>query len=190
MSPPPGTGVFVDSARYVSFYTGIAAPSGVAASAKSDGSVATSTTELYRQRDLDSKIMLINVPAAKGVDVYIFGGPSMKEAVRRYNLFSGGGCLPPLWGLGVWYRGKGDFSAQDCLSLARSFRENHIPCDVWGLEPGWQTQTYSSSFVWNRDKFRDPDGFIKQMRALDFHLNAWEHVSCIPAHLFTRRSSL
>ena len=28
--------------------------------------------------------------------------------VKRYNLLSGGGCLPPMWGLGFKYRVKGD----------------------------------------------------------------------------------
>lgn len=176
-----GYGVYVDSARYVSFYSGIVAPSRDAVESKSDGSVATSTTELYKQRQLNSKIMLIDVPAAKGVDVYVFGGPTMKEAVQRYNLFSGGGCLPPMWGLGVWYRAKGDFNAQDCIKLAKSFRESHMPCDVWGLEPGWQSQAYSCSFVWNQERFPNPDEFVKQMRAMDFHMNAWEHVFVHPS---------
>ena len=26
------------------------------------------------------------------------------EAVQRYNLFSGGGAVPPLWGLGLKFR--------------------------------------------------------------------------------------
>ncbi len=176
-----GYGVLIDSARYISFYSGIAAPANVTATNKSDGTVATTTSELYRQRDLDKKIMLIDVPVAKGVDIYVFGGPTMKEAVQRYNLFSGGGCLPPMWGLGVWYRGKGDFGAEDCLKLAQSFRDTHMPCDVWGLEPGWQTQAYSCSFMWNESRFPNPDVFIKQMRESGFHLNAWQHVFVHPS---------
>ena len=171
-----GYGIFVDSARYVSFYTGIAEPSALMPSARAARTDATSTEELYRQRELNAKIVLADVPAAKGVDVYVFGGPTMKEAVQRYNLFSGGGCLPPIWGLGVWYRGKTEFGPRDCLKLSQSFREDHIPCDVWGLEPGWQSHAYPCSFAWNNERFPDPDGFIKQMRAADFHLNAWEHV--------------
>jgi alpha-D-xyloside xylohydrolase len=75
--------------------------------------------------------------------------PPMADAVRRYVLFSGGGCLPPLWGLGVFYRGVGGFTAGQSAAMARSFRDQHIPCDGWGLEPGWQSRTYSSSFVWD-----------------------------------------
>ena len=43
------------------------------------------------------------VPAA-GVDVFVFAGPTPLDAVRRYNLFGGGGALPPKWGLGFMTR--------------------------------------------------------------------------------------
>ncbi|ULT41970.1 glycoside hydrolase family 31 protein [Niabella defluvii] len=38
----------------------------------------------------------ILVPAA-GSEVYVFAGPTSLDAVRRYNLFNGGGVLPPRW---------------------------------------------------------------------------------------------
>ncbi|MFD2880796.1 hypothetical protein ACFTAO_40490 [Paenibacillus rhizoplanae] len=44
--------------------------------------------------------MLVDIPAAQGVDIYVFCGGDMKDAVSRYNLFSGGGALPPMWGIG------------------------------------------------------------------------------------------
>ena len=116
-----------------------------------------------------------NIPRVSGVDVYIFAGPTALDAVRRYNLFSGGGCLPPLWGLGMAYRGQSDFTSQDAEKLAKSFRDTHIPCDIFGVEPGWQTKTYSSSFVWNPKTFPDPDGFIRSMHALGYRLSFWEH---------------
>ena len=126
--------------------------------------------------------MLVDIPAAQGIDIYIFAGPQMVEAVARYNLFSGGGAVPPLWGLGLQYRGKGDFSAEDSLSLARSFRTNGIPCDCWGIEPGWQSGSYPCTFVWNTEHFPDPADFVKQMTDLGYRLSFWEHC-------FTRDSS-
>ena len=47
--------------------------------------------------------------------------------------------MVPAWGLGVKYRGKSDFSDTKALNLANYFRKNNIPCDMFGLEPGWQT---------------------------------------------------
>lgn len=156
-----GYGVFVDTARFASFYTGNVAPK---PGAKQKG-----------------RTMLVEVPAAKGVDVYIFAGPTALDAVRRYNLFSGGGCVPPLWGLGLQYRGLGKFGAEDSLSLAARMRSEHLPCDVWGVEPGWQTKTYSCSFVWDTNHFPDPDDFIRKMHDMGFRLNFWEHAFTHPS---------
>jgi alpha-D-xyloside xylohydrolase len=66
----------------------------------------------------------------------VFAGPTLSNAVQRYNLFAGGGCLPPLWGLGVYYRAHTEMAASDVVQYAQDFRVNHIPCDVFGLEPG------------------------------------------------------
>ena len=124
--------------------------------------------------------MVVNVPSAQGVDVYLFAGPTMKDAVRRYNLFSGGGCLPPMWGLGIMYRGLGGFTADESLNLARQIRQQHMPCDIWGLEPGWQSHSYSCTFTWSKERFPDPDAFLRQMRGMGYHLSAWEHAFVHP----------
>jgi alpha-D-xyloside xylohydrolase len=174
-----GYGVFVDTARFASFYTGNVAPVNAGAAADSGGG-GTSTDELYRPRMRREKTMLVEVPAARGIDVYLFAGPSILDAVKRYNLFSGGGALPPLWGLGVQYRGYTKFGAQDSLQLAAQVRADHMPCDMWGVEPGWQSKTYSCSFVWSSNQFPDPDGFLAEMRKMHFRMNFWEHAFTHP----------
>jgi len=176
-----GYGVYVDTARYASFYTGNVSVSGAKETTGAAGGAANSTDELYKNRILSSKSMLIDVPSAQGVDLYIFGGPALGDAVRRYNLFCGGGAVPPLWGLGIAYRGKGDFTAAKSLELAQSLRDTHMPCDIWGVEPGWQTQTYSCSFLWDSDKFPDPEGFIVSMHGLGYHTSFWEHAFTHPS---------
>lgn len=176
-----GYGVYVDTARYASFYSGnVALCESATAGPKEPAGIATSTEELYRARALSSKRMVVDVPVAQGVDVYLFAGPSALEAVQRYNLFSGGGCLPPLWGLGVHYRGLGSFTAEETTKLAQSLRDTHLPCDIWGLEPGWQSQAYSCSFTWSKERFPDPNAFVAKMRAMGYHLSAWEHAFTHP----------
>lgn len=169
-----GYGVFVDTARFASFYTGDVSPSGGPAET-GGGEIQTSTTALYRARPQSTKTMLVDVPAAQGLDVYIFAGPTMLSAVERYNLFSGGGALPPLWGLGVQYRGYVKYGAAETLALAARIRDAHMPCDVWGVEPGWQSHAYPCSFVWDTNRFPDPDGFLQKMSAMNYRMNFWEH---------------
>jgi alpha-D-xyloside xylohydrolase len=175
-----GYGVFVDTARFASFYTGNDSPVGDTLETD-DGKLQTSTAELYRPRAQRVKTMLVDVPVAKGVDVYVFAGPTMIEAVERYNLFSGGGAVPPLWGLGVQYRGYTKFGAAQSLALAARIRAAHMPCDVWGVEPGWQSHAYSCSFVWDTNRFPNPDGFLREMRAMSYKMNFWEHAFTHPS---------
>ena len=113
------------------------------------------------------------------MDVYVFGGPRMREAVQRYNLFSGGGPLPPRWGLGIWYRVKSDCRQEDALRLASEFRDRRIPCDVVGLEPGWQSHSYSCTYVWSKS-FPDPAKFLKDMASRSYRVNLWEHAFTHP----------
>ena len=174
-----GYGIFVDTARFASFYTGDVSPVVGTAEADNEG-IQTNTSDLYRARSQRVKTMLVDVPAAKGVDVYVFAGPTMLNAVERYNLFSGGGALPPLWGLGVQYRGYVKYGAAETLALAARIRAAHMPCDVWGVEPGWQSKAYSCSFVWDTNRFPDPDGFLQKMGVMNYRMNFWEHAFTHP----------
>lgn len=145
-----GYGLLADSARYTVFHVG---------------------------SSLKERIE-IEIPA-EGVDLYYFAGPGPLEAVRRHNLYFGGGALPPLWGLGLWYRPQQFLSAGEILKIAGEFRRRRIPCDVIGPEPGWQAHFYPCDFKWS-EKFPDPKGFIGELTRQHFRLNLWEHVFVSP----------
>lgn len=183
-----GIGVLVDTARYAEFYFGDARPKPTRPSgslAQNAGS--DSTTDLQPQ---DAGLVTVEVPRANGVDVYLFAGPSMLDAVRRYNIFSGGGPEPPEWGLGFWYRADLHVTQQGALDLIQRFRDDRIPCDVLGLEPGWQTHAYSCSFVWDKNRFPAPAEFIRSADSIGYKINLWEHAFTHPSSpLFSQLQS-
>lgn len=179
-----GYGILVDTARYATFYIGCATP--LQKRPPEDKGQKTDMgayiQDLYVDKSTtQNKRVYIEIPHAAGADIYLFGGPSMKEAICRYNLFSGGGVLPPRWGLGVWYRGRANFGADDFLKLADDFRQSNMPCDVLGFEPGWQTHSYACSFVWNTEKFPNPQGVIESLGKKGFRVNLWSHQFTHPA---------
>ncbi|MDP4291695.1 MAG: ABC transporter substrate-binding protein, partial [Bacteroidota bacterium] len=94
-----GYGVFVNSARYLKVWAGSAV--------RKDSPNAPEPRDRNTDKKWTSKpysdAVEILVPSA-GVEVYVFAGPTALDAVRRYNLYSGGGSLPPRWGLGFTQR--------------------------------------------------------------------------------------
>jgi len=174
-----GYGVLVDTARYITFYMGGRTRRGESAGKLSVETTSTPAAQnlpqaYFRRRFGESSEVIIDVPHASGLDIYVFAGPSMREAVQRYNLFSGGGCLPSLAGLGMLYHTDSSFNQDQVLAIAADIRASGIPCDSIGLEPGWQSHGYSCSFTWS-DKFPDPEQMAAKLSVNGMELNAWEH---------------
>lgn len=179
-----GYGVLVNSSRYVTFY--------MASKGKLDERVRNkktnlkeqkielSTVNLYGKAVTPSSEVSIQAEGTKGMEIYVFAGPGMLQVMQRYNLFSGGGGIPPMWGLGFEYRAKATFTGKQIQQTGQYFRDNDIPCDMIGLEPGWQTASYSCSFAWNPKNFPAPDSFISNMNKNGFKLNLWEHAYTHP----------
>ncbi|MCJ8012080.1 glycoside hydrolase family 31 protein [Paenibacillus sp. KQZ6P-2] len=165
-----GYGILVDSARAITFYCGSALRQQEDAAAQA------------RDRNMDrgwkatlvSDQLEIRLPQ-DGADVYLFGGPGMQDVVRRYNLFCGGGVLPPRWGLGFWHRVPTLFRDDEVEREAAEFRARGIPCDVIGLEPGWHSASYPVTYEWDGARFPNPAGFVLRMKEAGFEVNLWEH---------------
>lgn len=170
-----GFGIFLDTARYTSFYCGRTSKP------ETKPQPAETSSDLNRLFDHKPGTELqIEIPIAQGVDLYYITGDSILELVSQYNLLSGGGCMPPLWGLGCFYRCDLKFDEQQILAMAKRFRELAIPCDIIGLEPGWQTHTYSCSYRWDPNRFPTPADMVRQLREDGFHVNLWEHAFAHP----------
>lgn len=100
-----GYGLFVDTFRHVEFYMGTSLEKGRSAGKKEvnlDHKEFSESALYALKRSEERRCIIIDVKAVDGVDFYLFSG-NVKQVVQRYNLFSGGGCLPPMWGLGIWY---------------------------------------------------------------------------------------
>lgn len=177
-----GYGILINTARYTTFYCGTNTLKGpkVIRSQTASQQPKTSTDALYKSQT-NGQCVFIDVPNTDGIEVFIIKGPEIRNVVERYNLLSGGGCLPPMWGLGLKYRCKGDFDAGKVMKMADYFRDKNIPCDVIGLEPGWQTASYSCSYVWNRKRFSDPIAMCRELKQKGFEVNLWEHAYVHPS---------
>ena len=146
-----GYGILINSARYLTVYAGSGSRKDTpnAPVAKDRNTDKTWTSAPY------SDAVSILVPA-QGVEIYLFAGPTPMDVIRRYNLFCGGGTLPPRWGLGFTQRTQKLYTSDDVEQEAVEFERRGFPLDFIGLEPGWQSKAYPCTFEWDKTRFPDP----------------------------------
>ena len=169
-----GYGMYFDTARYIEVCCGY----GKNKNRKpvENNTIIASAADLYKKCGLrETTVMSVEIPVAKGIDVYIFEGENILDVVSQYNMFSGGGCDVPEWGLGVMYRAYAKNTGDEIIELAKYFRDNNIPVDIIGLEPGWQSSSYSCSYLWDKERYPNYKEVIKYLKDNNFHINLWEH---------------
>jgi len=163
-----GYGVLIDAARYITVYAG----TGVRVDADDKPELRDRNTDKQWEAQPYSDAVEILVPA-KGTDIYVYGGSSPMEAVQRYNLYNGGGYIPPKWGLGFTQRVPTLYSQEDIIREAREFEEHDFPLDFIGVEPGWQSMAYPCTLEWDDTRFPDPKKFNKDLREMGVRSNLW-----------------
>ena len=163
-----GYGVLIDAAQYLTVYAGTA----VRVEADDPPQLMDRNTNPAWQAQPYSDAVEVLVPA-DGVEVYVFGGPSMLRVVQRYNLYCGGGYLPPKWGLGFTQRVPTLYNAEAILQEADEFAAHDFPLDFIGLEPGWQSMAYPCTFKWDDSRYPDPQGLLSQLSVKGIRTNLW-----------------
>lgn len=163
-----GYGVFINSARYLQIYAG----SSVLRDSENPPQIQDRNTDPNWNPHPYSDGVDILVPA-EGVEIYLLGGPTPMNAVQRFNLLNGGGCLPPRWGLGFTQRMQRMTDEQGVADEAKAFEERGYPLDVIGLEPGWQSSSYPNTFEWDKNRFPDPKKLVQEMLKKHIRLNLW-----------------
>lgn len=163
-----GYGVLINSAKYIDVYVG----TGVTKNGDNIPVSKDRNTDGSWEAQPKSDVLEIVVPD-NGVELVLFSGKDVQETVQRYNLYCGGGFIPPKWGLGFWQRTPTLYSEKDVQIEIDGFKTNDFPLDVVGLEPGWQNLAYPCSFEWDKNRFPNADTFIKDISAQNIHLNSW-----------------
>ena len=163
-----GYGVLINVARYMTVYAGTA----IRVDADDPPELLDRNTDPGWKAQPYSDAVEVLVPA-DGAEVYLFGGPSMLNVVQRYNLFGGGGTLPPKWGLGFTQRVPTLYSDKDILKEVEEFEKHGFPLDFIGVEPGWHSMAYPCTFEWDEHRFPDPEGFIHSLQTKGIQANLW-----------------
>lgn len=165
-----GYGVFFNTARPISIYAGVGNRLGAPGNPKPRDR--NTDPKWDPQPPSDAVEASVQAP---GLEVFLFAGPTPMDALRRFNLFCGGGPLPPRWALGFWHRVPLASTAEDVQREVAEFDRRGFPLDVIGLEPGWQSKSYPGTFDWSEKRFPNPAGFLHEMTSRGIHVNLWEN---------------
>ena len=163
-----GYGVLINSARYVTVYAG----SAVRKDSKNPPEEMNRNSQKNWNAQPYSDAVEVLVPAA-GTEVYVFAGKNAMEVVQRYNLYCGGGTLPPKWGLGFVHRMPTLFTDAQVLKEVNEFEAKGYPLSVVGLEPGWQSYSYPNSFVWDSTRYPQPKKLLDKLVEKNIRANLW-----------------
>lgn len=170
-----GYGMFINSASYIDVYVG----TGVRHDSKNPAPV----RDRNKDRDWDANPYSDNlefVIPEEGVQLVMFNGDNIIDAVSRFNLYCGGGFIPPKWGLGFWHRTPTLYSDKDVMKEVADFEAKGFPLDVIGLEPGWHSQAYPCSFDWDTTRFPDAKQFVDDLAKKDIKVNLWANPYVAP----------
>lgn len=163
-----GYGALINSARYIDVWAGTS----IRKDSKNPPAIKDRNTDKDWEAQPYSDNLEFLVPA-EGVEIILFAGPTPLDVVRRYNLYNGGGALPPRWGLGFWYRAPALFSDKEVEAEVAEFEKRDFPLTTVGLEPGWMSRAYPCTYEWDKNRFPDPDAFVKGLDEKNIKINLW-----------------
>ncbi|KAM0325935.1 hypothetical protein ACHAQA_007240 [Verticillium albo-atrum] len=117
-----------------------------------------------------------------GLEEYVIVGKTLKDIVSTYASLAGYPLLVPRWAFG-YLSGGMKYSMLDdppasesLLELARKMKEHDIPCSAYQMSSGYtvaeQEPKTRNVFTWNRHRFPDPEGWIKEYHKMGMRLIA------------------
>ena len=108
------------------------------------------------------------------LDVFLIGGKTPEEILRRYRMLTGFPQMPPLWSFGIWMSRMTYFSAQEVEEICQRLREEHYPCDVIHLDTGWFRTDWLCEWKFNPERFPEPQAFIRRLAQKGFKISLWQ----------------
>lgn len=100
--------------------------------------------------------------ADKGeLDYYFINGPEIKNVITLYTMLTGRMEMPPMWSLGYQQSKWSYYPESTVKTLAETFRNKQIPCDVIYLDIHYM-QDYRV-FTWNKERFPEPEKMLSEL---------------------------
>jgi alpha-D-xyloside xylohydrolase len=109
------------------------------------------------------------------LDYYLFGGPTMKDALDQYTALSGRPAVPPEWSFGLWLSTSFTTNYDEKTILANIDRMESlgIPISVFHFDCYWMKELTWCSFLWDDRNFPDPAGMLRHIKEKGIRICMW-----------------
>ncbi len=113
--------------------------------------------------------------AGHSLDYYIFGGPTMKDALGQYTALSGRAPMPPDWSFGLWLSTSftTNYNERDIHANIDRMEALGIPISVFHFDCFWMKELTWSSFIWDNRNFPDPAGMLRRIKERGIKICLW-----------------
>lgn len=113
--------------------------------------------------------------AGHSLDYYLFGGPTMKDALAQYTALSGRPALLPDWSFGLWLSTSftTNYNEADIMSNIERMEALGIPISVFHFDCFWMKELTWTSMLWDRRYFPDPEGMLKRIKDKGIKICLW-----------------
>ena len=109
------------------------------------------------------------------LDYYLIYGPSFKDILNQYTEITGKSPVPPKWSFGIWMSRCYYESRKVVEKVADELREKGIPCDVINFDGYWMRDGMICDFIWDEERFSDPEKMIYKLKKKGFKICLWEY---------------
>ncbi len=106
------------------------------------------------------------------IDFFFISGKIPADVISGFTAITGRAMMPPKWAFGFWQAGAGPTvdTQEKCVNVVSRYEKEGIPLDVLCLDR-WHDM--KGDMEWGRDRFENPDEFMKFLKEHDTHLIAW-----------------
>lgn len=108
------------------------------------------------------------------IDAFFIGGGTWEEILFNYRCLTGFPPMVPQWTFGAWMSRCSYHSAAEVDTVARTLREEQLPCDVLHVDTGWFKYEWVCDWKFSEERFPAAAQWLATLREQGFRVSLWQ----------------
>jgi alpha-D-xyloside xylohydrolase len=121
-----------------------------------------------RMNNRFANYLFLSSEAADTIDYYFMYGPDFDRIIAAYRELTGAAPLYGKWAYGFWQSKNKYNSQEELLTVAKRYRDEHIPLD--NIVQDWFWWTNMGDFHFDPKRYPDPKAMVTQLHDEHVHI--------------------